>query len=238
MSEIPYQVNKSSLIEKIANLVRAGVIEGISDLRDESDRQGMRIVIVLKKDAFPQVVLNKLYTHTFMQTTFGVINLALVNNQPRVMTTKETMQEFLKFREEVIIRRTQYELRKAEERAHILEGYRIALDNIDEIVELIKTSESVDVAREGLMTRFSLSEIQAQAILDLRLARLTGLERQKIEDEYAALIQRISELKAILDSRELVLQIVREEIARCVRPTPTTAAPPSSRTRAKSTSRT
>jgi len=212
INEIPYQVNKSTLIEKIANLVRSGTIEGISDLRDESDRDGMRVVIVLKKEAFPQVVLNKLYKHTFMQTTFGVINLALVNNQPRVMTTKETMQEFLKFREEVIMRRTQYELRKAEERAHILEGYRIALDNIDEIVELIKTSASVDVAREGLMARFTLSEIQAQAILDLRLARLTGLERQKIEDEYAALIQRISELKAILDSRDLVLQIVREEI--------------------------
>jgi DNA gyrase subunit A len=212
VTEIPYQVNKATLIEKIANLVRGGTIEGISDLRDESDRDGMRMVIVLKKDAFPQVVLNKLYTHTLMQTTFGVINLALVNNQPRVMTMKETMQEFLKFREEVVIRRTQYELRKAEERAHILEGYRIALDNIDEIVELIKTSASPDVAREGLMAKFGLSEIQAQAILDLRLARLTGLERQKIEDEYAALIQRISELKAILDSRELVLQIIRDEI--------------------------
>jgi len=212
VTEIPYQVNKSTLIEKIANLVRGGVIEGISDLRDESDREGMRIVIVLKKDAFPQVVLNKLFTHTFMQTTFGVINLALVNNQPKVMSLKETMQEFLKFREEVIIRRTQYELRKAEERAHILEGYRIALDNIDEIVELIKTSASVDVAREGLMNRFALSEVQAQAILDLRLARLTGLERQKIEDEYRALIERITELKAILESRDLVLQIIRDEI--------------------------
>ncbi|MEN8006247.1 MAG: DNA gyrase subunit A [Candidatus Krumholzibacteriota bacterium] len=212
VNELPYQVNKSSLIEKIANLVRGGVIEGISDLRDESDREGMRIVIVLKKDAFPQVILNKLYSHTMMQTTFGVINLALVNNQPRVMTMKETMKEFLNFREEVVIRRTRYELRKAEERAHILEGYRIALDNIDEIVELIKTSESPDVAREGLMSRFGLSEVQSQAILDMRLARLTGLERQKIEDEYLALIARITELKAILDSRELVLQIIREEV--------------------------
>ena len=213
VSELPYQVNKATLIEKIANLVRAGIIEGISDLRDESDRSGMRIVIVLKKDAFPQVILNKLYTHTLMQNTFGVINLALVNHQPRIMTLKETMEEFLLFREEVIIRRTRYDLRKAEERAHILEGYRIALDNIDEIVELIKTSESVDVARAGLMERFGLSEIQAQAILDLRLARLTGLERQKIEDEYLALRQRIAELQAILDSRDLVLQIVRDEIA-------------------------
>ncbi len=212
VNELPYQVNKSSLIEKIANLVRGGVIEGISDLRDESDREGMRIVIVLKKDAFPQVILNKLYSHTMMQNTFGVINLALVNNQPRVLTMKETMLEFLKFREEVVIRRTKYELRKAEERAHILEGYRIALDNIDEIVELIKTSESPETARDGLMSRFKLSEIQAQAILDMRLARLTGLERQKIEDEYKALIERITELKAILDSRELVLRIVREEV--------------------------
>jgi DNA gyrase subunit A len=212
ITEIPYQVNKSTLIEKIAALVRGGTIEGISDLRDESDRDGMRVVVVLKKDAFPQVVLNKLYTHTLMQTTFGVINLALVNNQPRVMNMKETMQEFLKFREEVVIRRTQYELRKAEERAHILEGYRIALDNIDEIVEVIKTSESPDAAKGKLMERFGLSEVQAQAILDLRLARLTGLERQKIEDEYATLIQRIAELKAILDSRDLVLQIIRDEI--------------------------
>ncbi len=212
VNELPYQVNKSSLIEKIANLVRGGVIEGISDLRDESDREGMRIVIVLKKDAFPQVILNKLYSHTMMQNTFGVINLALVNNQPRVLNMKETMLEFLKFREEVVIRRTKYELRKAEERAHILEGYRIALDNIDQIVELIKTSESPETARDGLMSRFKLSEIQAQAILDMRLARLTGLERQKIEDEYKALIERITELKAILDSRELVLRIVREEV--------------------------
>ena len=212
VSELPYQVNKSSLIEKIANLVRGGIIEGISDLRDESDREGMRIVIVLKKDAFPQVILNKLYSHTMMQNTFGVINLALVNNQPRVMTMKETMLEFLKFREEVIIRRTQYELRKAEERAHILEGYRIALDNIDEIVELIKTSESPETARAGLISRFGLSEVQSQAILDMRLARLTGLERQKIEDEYLALIARITELKSILDSRDLVIQIIRDEV--------------------------
>jgi len=212
VSELPYQVNKATLIEKIARLVRGGVIEGIRDLRDESDRDGMRIVIVLKKDAFPQVVLNKLYAHTQMQTTFGVINLALVDNQPKVMSLKDTMQAFLDFREEVIIRRTRYELRKAEERAHILEGYRIALDNIDAIVELIKNSESPHSARAELQSRFNLTEVQAQAILDLRLARLTGLERQKIEDEYHALIQKIAELKAILESRELVLQIVRDEV--------------------------
>jgi len=212
VSELPYQVNKATLIEKIAQLVRGGVIEGISDLRDESDREGMRIVIILKRDAYPQVVLNKLFSHTSMQTTFGVINLALVDNRPKVMSLKETMQEFLIFREEVVIRRTRYDLRKAEERAHILEGYRIALDNIDAIVELIKNSESPPAAKVELMERFALSEIQAQAILDLRLARLTGLERQKIEDEYRDLIEKIAELKAILDSRDLVLQIIRTEI--------------------------
>ncbi len=212
VKEIPYQVNKATLIEKIANLVRAGTIEGISDLRDESDREGMRIVIVLKKDAFPQVVLKALYAHTLMQSTFGVINLALVGSQPKVMSLKEAMQEFLNFREEVVIRRTRYELRKAEERAHILEGYRIALDNIDAIVALIRASASTEAARDALMAQFALSEIQAQAILDLRLARLTGLERQKIEDEYLELIQKIAHLKAILESRALVLQIIREEI--------------------------
>jgi len=212
VTELPYQVNKSALIEKIAQLVRSGQIEGISDLRDESDREGMRVVIVLKRDAYPQVVLNKLFIHTAMQMTFGVINLALVENQPKVMSMKETMQEYLIFREEVVVRRTRYDLRKAEERAHILEGYRIALENIDAIVELIKNSESPDTARSELMDQFALTEIQAQAILDLRLARLTGLEREKIEQEYAEIIQKIAELKAILDSRALVLQIIREEI--------------------------
>lgn len=210
--EIPYQVNKGALIERIANLVRGGVIEGISDLRDESDRQGMRIVVILKKDAFPQVVLNKLFTHTYLQTTFGVNNLSLVNHQPRTLSLKDTMQYFLDFREEVVIRRTKFELRKAEERAHILEGYRIALDNIDEIVELIKTSESPEAAKNGLMERFGLSAVQSQAILDMRLARLTGLERQKIEDEYRELIERITYLKSILDSRALVLQIIADEV--------------------------
>ncbi len=212
VTELPYQVNKSSLIEKIASLVRGGQIEGISDLRDESDREGMRMVIILKRDAYPQVVLNKLFAHTAMQSTFGVINLALVENQPKVMSLMETMQEYLIFREEVVVRRTRFELRRAEERAHILEGYRIALDNIDAIIELIKQSESPQTARDELVARFSLSELQAQAILDLRLARLTGLERQKIEDEYKEVIQRIAELRAILDSRELVLQIIHAEI--------------------------
>ncbi len=213
VTEIPYQVNKAALIERIAQLVKGGQIEGISDLRDESDREGMRIVVVLKRDAFPQVVLNKLYAHTAMQSTFGVINLALVGSKPVVMSLKETMQHFLDFREEVIVRRTRYDLRKAEERAHILEGYRIALDHIDEIVALIRGSESPEAARSALMSRFGLSELQAQAILDMRLARLTGLERQKIEDEYRELIEKISWYNQVLGSRALVLQIVREEIA-------------------------
>jgi len=212
VSELPYQVNKAATIERIAQLVRGGIIEGISDLRDESDRDGMRMVVILKKDAYPQVVLNKLYAHTQLQTTFGVINLALVNNRPRVMSLKETMLEFIAFREEVIVRRARYDLRKAEERAHILEGYRIALDHIDEIIALIKKSDSPEIARQELIARFALSERQAQAILDLRLARLTGLERQKIEQEYRELIEQISELKAILDSRARVRQIVAEEI--------------------------
>ncbi len=212
VTEIPYQVNKSALIERIAQLVRGGQLEGISDLRDESDRQGMRIVVVLKRDAYPQVVLNKLYAHTHMQSTFGVINLALVDNRPQVMSLKETMRHFLAFREEVVVRRTRYDLRKAEERAHILEGYRIALDHIDEIVALIRKSESTDEARTELVARFALSEIQAQAILDMRLARLTGLERQKIEDEYRALLEKISYYNQVLASRALVLQIIRDEI--------------------------
>ena len=212
ISELPYQVNKANLVEKIANLVRGGQLDGISDLRDESDRKGMHVVVALKKDAYPQVVLNKLFAHTQLQQTFGVINLALVGQRPKVMTLKETMQEYLKFREEVVVRRTKYDLRKAEERAHILEGYRIALDNIDEIVELIKTSASPDEAKTGLMDRFGLSDLQAQAILDLRLARLTVLERQKIEDEYRSLIERIAELKEILDNRDRQLLIIREEV--------------------------
>ncbi|MDO9172098.1 MAG: DNA gyrase subunit A [bacterium] len=213
ITEIPYQVNKAALVEKIAHLVRDGVLEGISDLRDESDRKGMHVVVVLKKDAYPQVVLNKLYAHTQLQQTFGVINLALVDNRPRVMTMKETMQEYLKFREEVVVRRTRFDLNKAEERAHILEGYRIALDHIDEIVELIKKSDSPEIARAGLMAGFGLSEKQAQAILDLRLARLTGLERRKIEEEYRELLALIGRLQAILADRALQLQIIREEIA-------------------------
>ena len=210
--EIPYYVNKAELITKIANLVREGVITGIADLNDESDRRGMRIVITLKKDAHGQVILNQLYKHTYLQSTFGVNNLALVGNQPKVMNLKESMQHYLDFREEVVVRRTQFDLDKAEARAHILEGYRIALDHIDEVIALIRASETTEAARTGLMEKFGLSEKQAQAILELRLQRLTGLERDKIEAEYQDLIQEIARLKSILENRSLQLQIIKDEL--------------------------
>ncbi len=210
--EIPYYVNKSELILKIAHHVRDGIINGIADLADQSDRNGMRIVITLKKDAHRDVVLNQLFKHTAMQSTFGVNNIALVGTQPKVLNLKQMMQEYLIFREEVVVRRTQHDLAKAEARAHILEGYRIALDNIDEIVELIKGSPDGPTAKQRLIDRFSLSEIQAQAILDLRLQRLTGLERDKIENEYRELIQEIERLRSILASRDMQLAIIREEL--------------------------
>jgi DNA gyrase subunit A len=212
VNELPYQVNKKNLIEKIAALVREKRLEGISDVRDESDRDGMRIVIELKRDAVAQVVLNSLFKHTQMQTTFGANMLALVNGRPRVLNLKQMLQYFVEFRHEVVVRRTKFELAKAEKRAHILEGYKIALDNIDEIIALIKASANPDAARTGLMERFGLSEIQAQAILDMRLQRLTGLEREKIEAEYREVIERIAQLKAILESRELRMNIVRDEL--------------------------
>ena len=212
VSEIPYQTNKASIIEKIADLVHDGKIEGISDIRDESDKEGMRIAIELKKDSYPKVVLNQLFAHTQLQVTFGIIMLALDEMRPVVMTLKELMERFLAHREDVITRRTKYDLARAEERAHILEGYKIALDNIDEIVQLIKSSASPDEARKGLMKKFKFSEIQAQAILDLRLQRLTGLERKKIEDEYLELIKRIEFYHSILESRTRLLGIIREEL--------------------------
>jgi DNA gyrase subunit A len=212
VSEIPYQTNKAAIIEKIAELVHDGKLQGISDIRDESDKDGMRIVIELKKDAFPKVVLNQLFAHTQLQATYGIIMLALVEMRPVVMTLKELMERFLEHREEVITRRTKYDLARAEERAHILEGYKIALDHIDEIVQLIKKSASPDEARKGLMKRFKLSEIQAQAILDLRLQRLTGLERKKIEDEYLELIKKIEYYRSILESRTRLLGIIRDEL--------------------------
>lgn len=212
VTEIPYQVNKASLIENIANLVREKKIDDISSINDESDRDGMRIVIGLKRDSNAHVVLNNLYKHTQMQNTFGVIMLALVDGVPKVLNLKEMMEHFVKHRLNVIVRRTQFELDEAEKRAHILEGYIIALDNIDEVIKLIKKSKDTPTAREGLMKKFKLSEIQAQAILDMRLQRLTGLERKKIEDEYKELLKTIEKLKRILASEKLQREIIIEEL--------------------------
>ena len=212
VTELPYQVNKARLIEKIAGLVRAKKIEGISDLRDESDRDGMRIVMDLKRDTISKVVLNQLYAHTQMQTSFGIIMLALVNKQPRILGIKPLLAEFLDFRREVVIRRTRYELMRAEERAHILEGLKKALDNIDAVVQLIKKAKNPAVAKEGLRKEFSLSEVQAQAILDMRLQRLTGLEREKIQAELKELKKKIAGYKAILASEKLVFKLIREEL--------------------------
>lgn len=212
VTEIPYQVNKASLIEKIADLVRDKKIDDISDIRDESDRDGLRIVIELKRDANAPVVLNNLYKHTQMQTTFGVIMLALVEGRPQILTLREMIDRFIKHRNEVIVRRTKFDLDEAEKRAHILEGYKIALDNIDEIIKLIKKSKDVPSAQAGLMKRFKLSEIQSKAILDMRLQRLTGLERKKVEDEYLETIKLIERLKSILASKKLQLQIIKDEL--------------------------
>ncbi|OQX84580.1 MAG: DNA gyrase subunit A [Candidatus Latescibacteria bacterium 4484_7] len=212
VTEIPYQTSKAAIIEKIANLVREGRLTGISDIRDESDKEGMRIVIELKKDSYPKVVLNQLFAHTQLQVTYGIIMLALDDLRPKVMNLKELMQKFLNHREDVITRRTKYDLRKAEERAHILEGYKIALDNIDAVVALIKKSASPAEAKTGLMKKFKLTEIQAQAILDLKLQRLTGLERKKIDDEYLELIKKIEYYHSILDSRTLLLGLIAEDL--------------------------
>jgi DNA gyrase subunit A len=212
ITEIPYQVNKANLLEKIADLVREKKLEGVSDLRDESDRDGLRIVMDLKRDTNSEVILNNLFRFTQMQTTFGVINLALVDGQPRELTLKESLQSFLDFRHEVVERRTRFELAQAEARAHILEGLRVCVDNIDEIVALIKKAKDAETAKKQLMKRFGLSEVQAQAILDMRLARLTGLERQKIEEEYRELIERIAHYQEVLANRNLRLAIVAEEL--------------------------
>ncbi|WP_100400508.1 DNA gyrase subunit A [Bacillus sp. FJAT-44742] len=212
VTELPYQVNKARLVEKIAELVREKKIEGITDLRDESDRTGLRIVIEVRKDANANVLLNNLYKQTALQTSFGINMLALVDGQPKVLNLKQCLSYYLEHQKEVIKRRTAFELRKAEARAHILEGLRIALDHLDEVIELIRSSQTTEIARNGLMDRFSLSQDQAQAILDMRLQRLTGLERDKIENEYKELMARIAELKAILASEEKVLEIIREEL--------------------------
>ncbi|NQT26296.1 DNA gyrase subunit A [candidate division KSB1 bacterium] len=212
VSEIPFQVNKSNLIISIADLVKERKIEGISDLRDESDRDGMRMVIELKRDAQPQVVLNKLYAHTQMQNTFGVIMLALVHGVPKVMGLKPMLEHFVSHRHEMILRRTRFELDKAEKQAHILEGLKIALDHIDEIIQLIKKSKNPEIAKTGLMKTFKLSEIQAKAILEMRLQRLTGLERQKIEEEYLRLIQLIEALRSILENKDKQMALIKEEL--------------------------
>src|SRR5829696_5227216 len=212
VSEIPYQVNKARLIEKIADLVRDKAIEGISDLRDESDRDGMRIVIELKRGEMPEVVLNNLYKHTPLQSSFGIIMLAIVGGRPKVLTLLELIESFVEFRREVVRRRTEFELRKAEARYHILEGLKIALDHLDEVIKLIRGSKTVAEARDGLMTSFGLSQIQSQAILDMQLQRLTGLERQRILDELAELLKTIERLRAILASDRLLMEIVVSEL--------------------------
>ena len=212
ITEIPYQVNKARLIEKIAELVGEKTIEGISDLRDESDREGMRVVIELKRGEVPEVILNNLYKHTQLQQSFGVIMLAIVGGRPKVMGLAELIDSFVDFRREVVIRRTQFELRKAEARYHILEGLKIALDNLDAVIKLIRGSKTVPEAREGLITQFSLSQLQAQAILDMQLQRLTGLERQKILDEMAELLKTIERLRAILGSERLLMQLIVGEL--------------------------
>lgn len=212
VTELPYQVNKAKLVERIAELVRGKKIEGVADLRDESDREGMRIVLELKKDEPAMPILNSLYKHTAMQSTFGVIMLALVDHQPRILDLKQVIGHFIDHRKVVVVRRTRYELRQAEARAHILEGYRIALDHLDAVIQLIRRSRAVDEARSGLMREFGMTEIQAQAVLDLTLRRLTQLERQKIQDEYQETIQLIAKLQAILGSEALVRQIIKEEL--------------------------
>jgi len=212
ITEIPYQVNKANLIEKIADLVRDGKISEISNIRDESDRDGMRIVIELKRNGQPAVILNQLFKHTQMQITFGVIMLALVNGQPKVLTLKEMMQHFLDHRMDVLVKRTKFDLEAAEKRAHILEGYIIALDNIDEVIETIKKSRDVNTAQSNLIKKFKLSAVQAKAILDMRLQRLTGLERKKIEDEYKETIKLIEKLKSILTDEKKRFNIIKEEL--------------------------
>ena len=212
VNELPYQVNKASLIEKIADLVTDKKIDDISNINDESDRDGMRVVIELKRDANAEIVLNNLYKHTQMQTTFGVIMLALVDGRPQVLTLKDILRHFVEHRNNVIVRRTKFELDEAEKKAHILEGYIIALDNIDAVIKLIKASKDVEDAKNGLMKKFKLSEIQAKAILDMRLQKLTGLERQKVEDEYKVTIKLIERLKAILKSKALQLQMIEQEL--------------------------
>ena len=212
VTEIPYQVNKAKLVEKIAELVKDKKVEGISDLRDESNRNGMRIVIELKRDANANIVLNKLYKHSQMEDTFSIIMLALVNGEPKVLNLKQVLYHYIQHQKDVVTRRTKFELNKAEARAHILEGLKIALDNLDEVIKLIRGSKTGAEAKEGLMNRFNLTDVQAQAILDMRLQRLTGLERDKIEAEYEELIKKINRLREILSNERLLMNVIKEEL--------------------------
>lgn len=212
VNEIPYQVNKADMIKKTADLVNDGKIEGISEIRDESDRKGLRVVYELKRDAIPNVVLNKLYKYTALQTSFSVNNIALVAGRPQGLNLRDLIYHYVEHRHEVVVRRTQFELRKAEERAHVLEGLIIAIDNLDEVIALIRASKTPEEARNGLMERFELSEIQARAILDMRLQKLTGLERDKLRGEYEELKALIERLKEILEKKELRMQIIKDEL--------------------------
>ena len=212
ITEVTYQTNKSNLVEKIADLVRDKKIVGITDLRDESDKDGIRIVVETKRDAVPEVILNQLYKHTQLQDTFGIILLALVNGVPKIMPLKEILNHFIDFRHEIIVRRTTFELKEAEARAHLLEGLKIALDNIDEVIKIIRGSKNPTQAKEGLMNGYSLSEIQAQAILDMRLQKLTGLEVDKVVSEYKDVIKTIAHLKGILESKKQRMDIIKNEL--------------------------
>ena len=212
VTEIPYQVNKASMIEKTAQLINDRKIEGISDIRDESDRDGLRIVYDIKRDAIPNIILNQLFKHTQLQSSFSVNNVALVKGKPQMLNLKDMIENYVTHRHEVVTRRTEFELQEAEKRAHILEGYIIALDHIDEVIELIRASRDPETAKTGLMDRFKLSEIQARAILDMRLQRLTGLEREKIEAEYKDLLELIKDLKDILDKEERRMSIIKQEL--------------------------
>ena len=212
VTELPYMVNKANLILKIAELVKLKKIDGITDLRDESDREGMRIVIELRRDVNANIILNQLFKHTQMQDTFGIIMLALVNNEPKVLNILDMLKEYIKHQEDVVTRRTKYELKKAEERDHILQGLLIALDNIDEVIQIIRGSQTTQIAKESLMARFGLTEVQAQAIVDMRLRALTGLEREKLENEHQELLARIARLKEILADEKILLGVIRTEI--------------------------
>ena len=212
VTEIPYQVNKARLLENIATLVKDGVIEGITDLRDESDRRGMRVVIELRSDVVPDVILNKLYKHTQLQDSFGVIMLALVDNKPKILNLKQILECYVSHQKDVVTRRTRYDLAKAKERAHILEGLKIALDHLDEVIKTIRNSANAEIAKVSLMEKFSLSDRQSQAILDMRLQRLTGLERKKIDDEYVDVVQTIDYLESVLADEQKVLDIIKKDL--------------------------